>query len=243
MAIWAALIPLALSAAGAGASYAGQRKASKAQEQVLANYRSRNKQREAEANAVYQQSLNQSGRDTADAELEKGTQRRLATYEQLGQQLPTQPLPLDANKNKEVKTGGNVKNAGTAWSRLMRKADAKLGSYSDWNLQQGIKNTRTNQEIARITTDAKSDFNNVVPVEMIGAARKGDALQGWGALLSAAGTLTGMGAALSAPASAAGGSANFTFGAAPSATSPLGSYVPGMSQGGGMWSGIMSGLP
>lgn len=202
MAIWAALIPLALSAAGAAASYAGQKKSADAQAKVLANYRSRNKQREADANAVYQQSLNKSGRDTADAELEKGTQRRLSTYDQLGQQMPTQPLPLGGGKNKEVKTGASVKNAGTAWSRLMRKADAKLGSYADWNLQQGIKDTRANQGIAKISQDSRSDFNNVVPVEMAGAARKGDALQGWGALLSAAGTLTGMGAALSAPTAA-----------------------------------------
>ncbi len=203
MPVWAALIPLALSAAGAAASYAGQKKSASAQAKVLANYRNRNKQREAEANAVYQQSLDKSGRDTADAELEKGTQRRMTAYEQLGQQLPTQPLPLSGSRNKEVKTGANVKNAGTAWSRLMRKADAKLGSYADWNLQQGIKNTRTNQGLERISQNAKSDLNNVVPVEMAGAARKGDALQGWGALLSAAGSLTGMGMALSTPTSGA----------------------------------------
>jgi len=197
MPVWSLLIPLGLSAAGAAASYAGQKKSASAQAKVLANYRNRNKQREAEANAVYQQSLDKSGRDTADAELEKGTQRRMTAYEQLGQQLPTQPLPLSGSRNKEVKTGANVKNAGTAWSRLMRKADAKLGSYADWNLQQGIKNTRTNQGLDRISQNAKSDFNNVVPVEMAGAARKGDALQGWGALLSAAGMVTGMSAALS----------------------------------------------
>ena len=86
----------------------------------------------------------------------------------------------------------------------MRKADAKLGSYADWNLQQGIKNTRTNQGLERISQNAKSDLNNVVPVEMAGAARKGDALQGWGALLSAAGALTGMGQALSTAPAAAG---------------------------------------
>ena len=237
-------IPLALAAAGAAASYAGQRKAAKAQEQVLTDYRSRNKQREAEANAIYEQSLAQSGVDTADTALDKGTKRRQAAYESLGDALPAQALPTTAKGDTLVKTP-TTKNTGTVWEKLMNNAQAKLGSYADWQLQQGIKDNRANQSISRVTTDARSDWNNVVPVEMTAASHKGDALQGWGQLLSAAGMVSGMSAALSTGAAGAGANAakDFTYGMAPSAASPLGTYVPGMSQGGGMWSGIMSGLP
>ena len=237
----ALLIGLALSAGGAAASYAGQRKAAKAQERVLADYRSRNKQREADAAAAFDASLAKSGRVTADESLDDGTQRRLDAYESLGQALPAQPLPTTATKNTLVKPS-TVKNTGSVWEKLMNNAQAKLGSYGDWQLQQGIKDTRADQQISRISANAKGDWNNVVPVEMTAASHKGDALQGWGQLLSAAGMVTGMAGSLST-ASAAGGAKDFTFGMAPSATSPLGTYVPGMSQGGGMWSGIMSGLP
>jgi hypothetical protein len=230
------LIPIALglSAAGAAMGYAGQRRAAKAQNQVMQDYRARNKAREAEADALFRESLGQSGVDDAEMALDEGAARREAAYEAAARSVPSQPLPTTAKGNKEVKPN-TVKNAGTVWEKLMNKAQSRLGSYSDWQLQQGIKDNRANQSIARVTDAARGDWNNVVPVEMTAASHKGDALQGWGQLLSAAGMLGGMSGALAtAPAAAAPGGA---------ASWGMSTFGPGTANPSGMWASLLSGLP
>lgn len=194
-----------MSVGGTAASYAGQRKAAKAQANVLADYRRRNKAREDEANQEFWKSLNKSGRDSAEEGLQKGQDRRLDVYAGLDRALPSQPRSVaetTTNRTVAEPSGSTVKHAGSAWSKLLGRAQSRLGAYNDWQLEQGIKDNRTSQAIGRISDAARGDWNNVVPVQMTAAARKGDALQGWGSLLSAAGMLSGMSAALSAPASA-----------------------------------------
>lgn len=220
----AVLIGMLATAAGAGLSYAGQRRASKEQQQVMEGYRTRNKGREAEAAKSFGESLSQSGRDDYDAAATEGQNLRESAYSRLGSVAGGQALPTTSTGNRLVQSPvavnrAQVRNAGNAWNKLLGNAQAKLGATQDWKLQQAIKDNRVNQDLSRIGTDARSDLNNVVPLEMNEAAHKGDALQGWGQLLSAVGTLAGVGGATGA----VGGAANSAA-----------TYVPA-ANGGGAW--------
>lgn len=206
MAFW---IPLILAAAGAGASYAGQRQSAQAQANVWSQYRSRNKKREAEAAQTFDQNLAKSGADTAQADMDAGAQQRENVYAKLNSVSGGAPLPTAPTANSTVATPtlanrALVKNSGSVWNKMLGKAEAKLGSLQDWQLAQNVRNNRTEQELNRITQESKGDLNNVVPVELSAAAHKGDALQGWGTLLSAAGMISGVGGALSSAPGAAG---------------------------------------
>ena len=224
-------LPLLLMAAGQGMNYAGQRKAADAQANVWANYRKRNQAREAEAAKTFENNLSKSGADTAQVEMDKGAQQRENVYAKLDSVMGGQALPT-TGENTSVKTPTQsnrmaLKNAGSAWNKLLGKAEAKLGSLSDWQVAQAQRNNRTEQELNRVTQESKGDLNNVVPVEQARAARSGDALAGWGTLLSAAGMLTGVSGALKGAGGAAGA------GAAPTPFAP--GEIPGVSPWGGVW--------
>lgn len=199
MALFLPLLALGLGAAGNVLSYQGQRKSAKAQADVLAQYRNRNLERQAEADAVFQSSLAKSGVDTAQQDIEAGAQKRQAGYDALSASSPGAPMPVTATGNRTVadvaKDRTSVVNAGNAWNKLMGRAQAKLGGYGDWRLKQDIKDTRTNQTLSRISTDARSDWQNVVPSQMQYASTKGDPTRMWGSLMSAAGNVIGMGSA------------------------------------------------
>ena len=207
MAFW---IPLLLAAAGAGATYAGQKKSADATANVWSNYRARNKKREESAAQTFDQNLNTSGADTAQKEMDAGAAKRENVYAKLGSVSGGQALPTSATGNSLVATPtaqsrALVKHSGNVWNRMLGKAEAKLGSLQDWQLAQNVRNNNTERELNRVTQESKGDLNNVVPVELAAAARKGDALQGWGTLLSAAGLLTGVGSAMSSSSAASGG--------------------------------------
>lgn len=206
MAFPLALLGLGLSVAGAGASYLGAKRASEATSSVWEGFRQRNKSRQQEADTAFQSNLSKSGADTADKEIEAGADRRKAEYVGLARSASPAPLP-QTNTLIKGTTGGKgkaVKNAGTAWSKLLANAQAKLGGRADWQQNQAIRDQRTSQELGRISNFARGDLSNVVPVELNAAARKGDSLKGWGSLLSTAGMLTGTAAALrSGPATVA----------------------------------------
>lgn len=199
MALFLPLLALGLSAGGQILNYQGQRKSAKAQADVLAQYRARNQTRQAEADAIFQSSLSKSGVDTANADITAGAEKRQAGYDELAQTSPGAPMPITATGNRTVsdvaKDKTSVVNAGNAWNKLMGRAQAKLGGYGDWRLKQDVKDTRANQEISRVSTDARSDWANVVPSQMQYAATKGDPARMWGSLMGAAGNVLGMGAA------------------------------------------------
>ena len=201
-------IPLILAAAGAGASYAGQKQSADAQANVWSQYRTRNKKREAEAAQTFNQNLAKSGADTANAEMDKGAADRQNVYAKLDSVMGGQALPTSStNSLVATPTANNralVKNSGSVWNKMLGKAESRLGSLQDWQLAQNVRNNRTEQELNRVTQESKGDLNNVVPAELQAASHKGDALQGWGTLLSAAGMISGVGAGMGASAAGSG---------------------------------------
>lgn len=142
--------------------------------------------------------------------MDAGTARRENVYSKLNSVAGGQALPTSSTGNSTVPTPTTqsralVKNSGSAWNKLLGSAEARLGSASDWQLNQNIRNNRTTQELGRISQAAKGDLNNVVPNQLTSASHAGDALAGWGTLLSAAGMLTGVAGAMNPGSAAASG--------------------------------------
>ena len=206
MAFPLALLGLGLSVAGGVASHMGAKRSAQAQANVWNSFRERNAKRQQEGDEIFRRNLEKSGADTADREIDLGAQRRESAYAKLDRSAS--PAPVQGTTNRMVQAparGASVKNAGNAWSRLLGKAQARLGGRADWLLNQNVRDQRTTQELNRVSNFARGDLNNVVPVELNAAARKGDSLRGWGSLLSAAGMLAGTAGALGVGAGSGGG--------------------------------------
>jgi hypothetical protein len=190
------LAGLGAGAAGTFMQYKGQQRAAKATANVWNQFRQRNQQREADAANVWSQNLKKSGADTANSEMAQGEQKRLAGYNRMDAVGAPAAMPRATTGNRVIATPttasrASVKNAGSAWSKLLGGAQAKLGGVQQWQMNQQVRDNTTERELNRITRESRGDMNNVVPAQLNDASRKGDALMGWGSLVSSLGKLAG----------------------------------------------------
>lgn len=203
----------ALAAAGTGMSIAGNEQAKAAMERAQAAEGRRQKKYQQEAQGALSQSIDQSTRGVADKQLAEGEAARLKAYAEAGK-TPLQALPTGTSGNAVVGNKSNpiadarARAAATAnaWNQLASKAQARMGSYEDWGLKQGVKNARANQNLGIVSSLARGSAN-VLPIEIQDAAHSGDELSGWGQLVSALGMVAGAGAGAFAAPAAAGSSA------------------------------------
>ena len=190
--------------------YKGQQRAANATANVWNQFRQRNQQRENEAANVWSQNLRKSGADTANAEMAQGEQKRLAGYNRMDAASVPSAVPRATTGNRVIATPtkasrASVKNAGSAWSKLLGGAQAKLGGVQQWQMNQQVRDNNTERSLNQITREARGDMNNVVPAQLNDASRKGDAMMGWGSLVSSLGKLAGTGAGLGGGGAASGG--------------------------------------
>lgn len=209
MAFPLALLGLALGVGGAAMQYRGAKRAADASQNVWNSFRDRNRLREQEAANVWNQSLAKSGADTASEDMRAGEQKRLGNYDRMASIRSASPLPTTSTGNRMIATPTSgsraaVKNAGSAWSKLLGGAQAKVGSLQDWQVKQNERTGGTERELNRISRNARGDLNNVVPAELNAAARKGDSLKGWGSLVQSVGALAGTASAFQTAPSFAG---------------------------------------
>lgn len=217
---------LALSAAGAGMQMAGNARSKSAMNDAQNAELLRQKKFQQEADASFQQNVERSRRTTAEAEQEAGADRRLAEAAALeltgaGMAAPiTAPASGSANPNSAAaaaqRSATATRAAGSAWSRLVGNAKARLGGGDDWQLAQAIGNNRTNLDLG-ITANQARGSAALLPYEMEEAQHRGDALRGWGQLVGALGAVTGAygatagaGAAAAAPSASGWSAINWT---------------------------------
>ena len=210
----AILAGLALSAAGTGMQMAASSKAKGAMNDAQNAELLRQRGYQEQADASFQQNLAKSKRDTADTEQQAGADRRTAEYGKIaatgaGVAAPiTQTTSGNATPNSAAGAAARNKSTvtatGNAWSKLVGNARAKLGGGDDWQLNQSIRNTRANQDLAITAGNARASAN-ILPVEMNAASHEGDALKGWGQLVGALGAVTGMAGSVAGAAPVAGG--------------------------------------
>lgn len=187
---------LALTGAGMGLQAAGDAKSKRAMNDAQNAELLRQKGYQQEADTAFQGNLKKSGRDTADTETQQGATRRLGEMQRVQSAGAIAPLAAEragstSAAGATARTAATVQASNSAWSKLVGEARAKLGGADDWELGQGIRNNRTNQDLGIASSKARGSAA-VLPVEMTAAHHKGDALRGWGQLASALGSVAGM---------------------------------------------------
>lgn len=187
---------MALSAAGAGAQMAGAANSRSAMNAQVAAEAARQKGYQDQAGKVFDESLQQSTPLTARQQMGQGEDRANAEYKKL-ESLPmgTSTAPFQSG------TSGQVLNAGR--TQQSNQAQARLQGYTEWDLQQAIKNMSANRQLGVIGTNAHRSAG-VSPYEIQQASHAGDTLSGIGSLLGLAGTTVGALGGLSGMGSAAG---------------------------------------
>lgn len=177
-------------AAGAAAQVLGQVlqavAANKARHKMEEAYKQEMKRQRGfrnEAFGVVEGAFPQMGVETAREQMGAGQAHRESLYEQVGQIpfSPNQPVGMGPTESDKANIG------------MAGQARAKLGSYTDWQLDQMINNIRTQNELNRIVNFSGGEAQ-VFPWRMYDAQHSADALDFAGnALSSLGGAVSGFG--------------------------------------------------
>jgi hypothetical protein len=198
---WLFVAGTVLTVVGTGASIA----ANEAQDSAVHNARNDERMRQEKLSKqrqkTFDNSLNESGVDTAQKDLNTGTGAREALYAQAGN-APQGATATPALQQSTTVSGGaptqqslqTSKEATNAWSKLVGGSEAKLGAYGDWTQNQQIKNNRAAQDLA-INANKSRGSLSVNQFEIEHASHAGDNLRDWGTVASALGSIGMMGGA------------------------------------------------
>ena len=178
---------------------------------------------QSRSKAITNQSIKQSTPEVAKQEIQQGTDARTQLYNALKSSSVPVASALPATNNARTAATGN------AWSNLVSGNQAKVGSYSDWESQQAIKNANVGQQLG-IQNSFSSGFANLLPIQLQVANQAGDQLAGWGSIVGALGS-----AAMSSGTSRIGAGGGATGGGA-IAPDAAPAYNPSAEAGGLDWS-------
>jgi hypothetical protein len=143
----------------------------------------RQRRYEEEMQPIIERSIAESEPDTSAQQVQEGEIRRKQAYEQAQKRrLQGMETPIERASTKESKEATIVK---TRSENLQR---AKLGGFSEWELQQAMKNLDVAQKLGTIGAFAR-DSSSVLPTEIQDASHAGDSLAGGGQLVGALGSL------------------------------------------------------
>ena len=198
----ATLGSLALAGAGTGMQMTGNAEAQSAENDATNAELLRQKQYQDQGQSLFKQSLGQSGVETAQKQIATGAVGR---QEAMTKQAAI-PLTTSQASSPVATQSANVVTPKLAQSGA---AEAKLGGYSDWDLQQWIKNLRAQQNLA-INSQFAQSSDRVLPYELQSASRAGDTMRSIGGALGGLGGLVGTAGKLYVPTSLAGSSWNMT---------------------------------
>lgn len=191
----ATAIGLGLTAAGTGMQIAGGEEAAGAMKKTRSEYAAKQRASDEQATNLWKQMADKSTVEQANKDQQTGEQARATNTEAIRQSSlgSGAALPTNAPTTYRVAgadTGGQRANA---WSKLVGGAQNKLGGYDDAAGQQARRSADTSQRIGVVNNFAHGNAN-LLPIELDVASHKGDAMKGWGQLVSALGAMTSMGA-------------------------------------------------
>lgn len=185
----------AATAAGAGMQMQAQAEARDAVAKQRREELTRQQAFQRKASQAVADSLAQSGRDTAEQQIDAGTERRAGEYQKLAVAAPTAQPGMtagDRTVTAPVATAqSNQQAAVAAWNNILGKAQARAGGYQDWGIEQNVKNRRANEKIGMESTNARNSAS-VNQLELQDASQEGAGLAQIGSLLGAAGSVAGM---------------------------------------------------
>lgn len=203
------IIAAALAAAGTGLQIAASNKAASKMNEANQAELLRQKQYQARATQVANQSISDSSPKNAWKELQMGEQKRTGEYAKLGAQDLGAIQPNTASPNSVVNNPAaqrfqrGSQGVANAWSRVVGGGQARLGAGEDWGLNEKIRNQEANSKLQRIGSDAKISAG-ILPTEIDAASHSADAMKGWGQLVSALGSTVGLFGAVAGSAAGAG---------------------------------------
>lgn len=187
----------ALTAAGAGAEAEGTAQTQSAMNKTVENEVAQQDQYAKQGRNIFEQSLTASSPQTAQTQIQQGQQKALTDYQKL------ESLDLNASgKQAPFQTDSSALNVDAGRTSLSNAAQAKLQGYSEWELQQQIKDLQAKGQLGVLNTNA-ANTASLLPYQLQAAQHAGDTWTGIGQLLSAAGGVTGSLGALSGLGSAA----------------------------------------
>ena len=184
MGLYLTLLPYVMSAAGAGMSIAGAEQSKKAMNRQLEAELLRQKGYQKPATAAFEESLAQSGRQTAEEQIAEGEAQRAAAYKRVqGESLRETTSPIKENTS--------VNQVRTSQNEIQNRGMAGYQGLTAWQLKQMIKTMKAQQQLQRWSNFAQGSAA-VSPYEVQNASYKGDSLSGAGSLVSALGMLAGV---------------------------------------------------
>lgn len=176
------VLSLALSAAGTGLSMAGQAAQQDKQNSLVSQELARQNQYKKQAALAYQSSLAQSTPEAANQQIKQGQQDALQSY-QKAQAAPLSIAPSSTGSNAtSITTPDQQARAG-----LLNKAAAGIQGYSNFGLQQQLKDQEARNQLGVLSSISNSS-GSILPYELNGAQNP---YAGLASLLGAAGTATG----------------------------------------------------
>jgi hypothetical protein len=183
---YAELIGLAIAAAGAGTSIAAAKQSKDAMNDEVNASLLQQQGFQKQATPIFQQSLADSGTDSANKQLKAGAQDAQSLYKTVSQMpsASTSPLPVDEARLQEQV--GQARNA----------ASAQQG-YSNWALQQWLKNQEAGRQLGTIGGLSQAAGANTGILTQL-AGQRSAGMAGIGSLLSTAGNLSSVYGALNA---------------------------------------------
>lgn len=189
-------VPLVTALVSAGLQEAGAQQAEHAANRATGAEIDRQAKYRKEAQAKWEASLKASTPEAAKTVMDAGTQQRNADYAQ------QQAVPLTQGATPGVGGTQRVVTAPSHASQdlLANAARARLSGYTEWDLQQGIKDLRAEQALSQISNFSRGS-ENILPMELNHAAHSGDSLASIGSLIGLAGSLYGGASAISNTAS------------------------------------------
>ena len=181
--------------------------AAKEMDRVYTDYTHRNNRYTKQAQQTYEGSLPARERSAADAEIAQGAAGRQATYDRMAA-TPMSMTPGQGPTSLDKASAG-----------MVGANRAALGGYSDWAINQAIRDLRTQQQLNQISNFA-GGMANVMPYEL------DDAKNSWNELAFHGQMLQSLGGAASNFGSLYGGNSPMS-----SAPSPLQSAALQAGQG------------
>lgn len=201
---------LALTAAGTGATVAGQKQAQSASNRALDAESIRQRKHDANAQEAFANVLGKLGAGSQTENLANSSQEKQARVESSISAAEPAGIISAVNNDAPSVIQNEVNAAASKGSRvgtLLSKRKMNVDASQDQSLQAGIDLAGGARDASRIA-GFKAGSAGVLPLELMDARNKGGSLRTIGDLLNAAGMLTGMGSLASAAGNAGKAGAN-----------------------------------
>lgn len=215
-------LPFLFIAAGTGMQIAANAEAASAANAAANAELERQRGYQKRAQGVFDQSLAASTPQAAQQSMTAATEARTQDY------AKQRSVPLSEGASPVADTQRLVSpQAVMGQDRLADAARARLAGYTEWDLQQAIKDMRASQQLGTIGNFAQGS-QNVLPLELQDAARRGSGLRSLGQLFSLGGSLAAAYPGTAAP-------ARFSFPVAPNASKLV---APSIGAGAPLWGNL-----